>query len=77
MQASARRTVPIITQAIIETAKMQATMEISALNSEYIIVEHLGDKYFDIETGKYYYLVKSTYMTPDDAIGVAIAFYEL
>lgn len=67
---------PIVTQTIINNAIMQASAEVMSINSEYVVVKQFGDKYYDIETGKYYYRVMSTYVTPDNTTGAIFTFYE-
>ena len=68
--------VPVLTQSVIDRAAYQAATEVYSINSEYIVVDQVGDKYFDIETGKYYYRIMTTYLTPDITYGAIITFYE-
>lgn len=77
MRSQALYSAPIVTQSVIETANVQATLEMSKINPDYVVTEQIGDNYYDLENGKYYYRVKTVYMTPGDAYGAIITLYEL
>ena len=68
---------PTVTQAVVDSAISQALSEINSINDKYVVVEHSGDKFYDIETGRYFYRVMTTYITPENTFGGIITFYEL
>ena len=69
--------VPQVTEAVIQSAFAQATAEVMAIDADYSITEQRMDKYYDIDTGKYYYRIISVYVTPDDTYGAICTKYEL
>ncbi|MBQ8165074.1 MAG: RICIN domain-containing protein [Clostridia bacterium] len=69
--------IPEVTQEIISKAKKQAVSEVCAIDENYRIVEQQGEKYFDVETAKYYYKVMTAYETPNNAHGGITTMYEL
>ena len=42
-----------------------------------LIVEQYAEKYYDLETGKFYYQVMSVYVTPTGGYGTIATRYEL
>lgn len=72
-----RSVAPEITSEIVENAKYQAILEVSSINSNYTVTKQIGSKYYDIEAGIYYYKVKTVYITPENAYGTIITFYEI
>ena len=68
---------PTITEEDITAAYNLANKKVNDRNDGSIITKQTGEPYYDIESGKYYYLVKTVYQTANEYYGAFVTLYEI
>lgn len=68
---------PIIEESDITAAYNLANIKVSNRNDGSIVTNQTGEPYYDVESGKYYYLVKTVYKTGNGYYGAFITLYEI
>ncbi len=68
---------PTITEKDISDAYNLANKKVTDRNDGSVITKQTGEPYYDIESGKYYYLVKTVYQTANEYYGAFVTLYEI
>ena len=76
-RTSTSNVTPELTVACVQSAIAQANEEVLALDASYIITQQTADKFYNVETGKFYYRIMSVYKTTAGSYGTNITLYEL